>query len=72
MKDKNRDEVIQKTQEYEGFEEMGVDLDTKVGGTDWCVTQPFPAGGAVNPQRGLGRRQTHFGKNLLQINLKST
>ena len=45
MKDKNRDEVIQKTQEYEGFEEMGVDPDTKVGGTDWCVTQPFPAGG---------------------------
>ena len=23
----------------------GVDLDTKVGGTDWCVTQPFPPGG---------------------------
>ena len=27
--------------------------------------------GAVSPQRGPGRRQTHFGKNLLQINLKS-
>ena len=23
----------------------GVDLDKKVRGTDWCVTQPFPAGG---------------------------
>ena len=25
----------------------GVDLDKKVGGADWCVTQPFPAGELV-------------------------
>ena len=41
------------------------------------MTQTFPAGGlgsAVSPSAGSGaepRRQTHFGKNLLQINLKS-
>ena len=46
-------------------------------GTDWCVTQPFPAGesgGAISPPAGFGaepRRQTHFCKNLLRINLKS-
>ena len=48
-------------------------------GTDWCVTQPFPAGGlgvwgAVSPPAGSGaepRRQTHFGQNLLRSNLKS-
>ena len=41
------------------------------------LTQPFPGwglGGAVSPPAGSGaepRRQAHFGKNLLQINLKS-
>ena len=56
----------------------GVDPDRKVGGgTDWCVNQPFPAGGvggAVSPPAGSGsepRKRTHFGKNLLKINLKS-
>ena len=39
----------------------------KYGGTGWCVTQTFPAGGqggAVSPPAGFGaepRRQTHFG-----------
>ena len=47
------------------------------GGTDWCVTHPFPAGGlgvVSPPPAGSGaepRRQTHFGENLWQINLKS-
>ena len=54
----------------------GVDPDKKVRGTDWCVTQPFPAGvwGAVSPPAGSGaepRRQTHFGTNVLKINSKS-
>ena len=55
----------------------GVDLDKKVGGTDWCVTQHFPAGGlggAVSPSAGSGaepRRQTHFGTNVWKINSKS-
>ena len=42
------------------LEAKGVDPDKKVRGTDWCVTQPFPAG-------GLG----HFGTNVLKINSKS-
>ena len=25
----------------------GVDPSKKVGGADWCVTQPFPAGGGL-------------------------
>ena len=47
------------------------------GGTDWCVNKTFPAGGcvgAVRPPPGSGaepRKQTHFGKNLLKMNLKS-
>ena len=47
------------------------------GGTNWCVTQPFPAGGlggALSPPAGSGAeplRQTHFCKNILRINLKS-
>ena len=44
------------------------------GGQDWCTNESFPAGGlAVSPQRGRGaepRKQTHFGKNNLKINLK--
>ena len=47
------------------------------GGRIDVKTQPFPAGGlrgAVSPPAGSGaepRRQTHFDKYLLQINLKS-
>ena len=46
-------------------------------GTDWCVTQPFPAGGlggAVAPPAGSGaepRRQTHLGTNVLKIMIRS-
>ncbi len=41
------------------------------------LTQSFPAGGlggAVSPPAGSGaapRKQTHFGENILEINLKS-
>ena len=56
----------------------GVDPDTKVGGgTSWCVTQPFPAGGlggAVSPPAGSGGRApeaNRFWQNLSEINLKS-
>ena len=41
--------------------------DKEVRGTDWCVTQPFPAGGlggaVAPPQRGLGR--SPGGKRIL-------
>ena len=61
--------------ENELINTKGVDAVTKVGGgTDCSVTQPFPAGGlgggAVSPPAGSGaepRKQTHFGKNRLQI-----
>ena len=48
-----------------------------MGGTDCCVNPTFSSwgsGGAVKHPAGSGaepRRQTHFGKNLLQINKKS-
>ena len=51
----------------------GVDPDKKVKGTDWCVTQPFPAGGlggVVSPP-GKPPRQMDFGTNVLKINSKS-
>ena len=47
------------------------------GGTDWFVNQRFAAGGlggAVSPLEGSGaeaRKQTHFCKNILKMNLKS-
>ena len=54
----------------------GVDPDKKMRGTDWCVTQPFRAGGLgrCEPPSGVRaepRRQTHFGTNVLKINSKS-
>ena len=53
----------------------GVDPDTKGGGgTDWCVTQPFPSGGHCKPLSGVRGRAPEangFWQNLLQINLKS-
>ena len=48
-----------------------------MGGTDCCINPTFSSwgsGDAVSPPAGSGaepRRQTHFGNNLLQINLKS-
>ena len=33
------------THHYSPVAAKGVDPDEKVKGTDWCVTQPFPAGG---------------------------
>ena len=64
------------------LEAKGVDPDKKVRGTDWCVTQPFPAGGlwALYVPSGVRgaiasgaerRRQKHFGTNVLKINSKS-
>ena len=47
------------------------------GGVHFCLTQSFPAGGlggAVSPPSGSGaepRRQTHFGKQNLEIGLNS-
>ena len=57
--------------------DKGVDPDTKVGGGGLVYNPTFPSwgsGGAVSPPAVSGaepRRQTHFGKNVWQINLKS-
>ena len=50
---------------------------SKGGGVHFGLTQSFPAGGvggAVSPPAGSGaecRRQTHFGKQNLEIGLNS-
>ena len=46
------------------------------GGPAWCVAQSFPAGGVRRcnpPQRGPRQSpgETHFGNNILKMNLKS-